>query len=136
MRYENWPCRLQILLDAAREQEFSWGTLDCCQWAGLAVEAQTGVNPIAHIRGKYRTAIGAKRVLNRDFGGSLRAGVTLSMGDPVPPLMAGRGDLVLVDLDGTECVGVVDLSGERIAAIGLHGLEFVPLTAAVAAWKV
>jgi hypothetical protein len=137
MRNQDWPLRLQTLLDDARTQEFLWGRWDCCQWAGLCVEAQTGVNPIEHIRGRYKTSIGAMRVLRREFGvASIRDAVTQMMGDPVPPRLAGRGDLALVDINGIASVGVINLSGEKVAAIGLHGLEHVPLTAAVTAWKV
>ncbi|QQP93569.1 hypothetical protein IGS68_33655 (plasmid) [Skermanella sp. TT6] len=96
-----------------------------------------GSNPIGHLQGRYTTAIGSLRVLRREFGTtSISDAITQVMGEPVPVPMAGRGDLALVDLDGTQCVGTVDLSGERVAAIGLYGLEYVTLSAATAAWKV
>lgn len=136
MRYENWPIRLQSLLDHSQHRDFSWGDFDCCQWAGLAVEAQTGDNPLSDTRGRYSTEVGAKRVLINSFGGSLSAGWTQLLGEPVEPAYAGRGDIVLVDIDGAEAIGVVDLSGERIACLGQSGLTYLPTTAALAAWKV
>jgi hypothetical protein len=137
MRHEYWPMRLHALIDDARSREFQWGDLDCCQWGGLVVEALTGTNPISHLRGRYNTAIGAKRLLKQEYGTwEIRDALTQVLGQPVAPGLAGRGDIVLVDIDGTEAVGVVDLTGERVAAVGLYGLEHVPLSAATTAWKV
>lgn len=136
MRKEHWPSHLQTFLDYARTREFAWGDFDCCQFAGLAVEAQTGSNPIADARGRYGTAVGAQRVLRNSFGGSLRSGWTQVLGEPIPPALAQRGDVVLVEVDGVEAIGVVDLTGERVAVLTLDGLEYVTLSAALAAWRV
>lgn len=136
-RYEDWPIRLQNLLDEAREQEFDWGRHDCCQWAGRVIETLTGTNPIAHLRGRYRTPLGSRRVMKRQYGTTdLHEALTQVLGQPVSGLLAQRGDIVTALRDGVTVVGVVDLSGEKIAAVGWYGLEYIPLTAATAAWKV
>jgi len=136
MRREDWQSRLHAIIQDAEKRQFTWGQWDCCQWAGLCIEACTGSNPVAEWAGRCTTAAGAQRILARHFGGSLQTGWTQILGEPVPPLTAGRGDVCLVQLDDQPACGVVDLSGERVACLSLDGLEFVPLTAAVAAWRV
>lgn len=135
-RREDWSSRLQAVISAAETRPFTWGTFDCVQWAGLCVEACTGKNPVAEWAGRCTTQVGAYRILNKYFGGSLQEGWTQILGEPIATAFAGRGDVCLVQIDDQPACGVVDLSGERIACLSLDGLEFVPLSAAVAAWRV
>jgi hypothetical protein len=136
-RREDWPARLQAVIAAASSREFDWSDWNCCLWLGECIEACTGSNPVAEWAGRCTTAAGAARILTKHFGGSLQSGWTQLLGEPIPPLSAGRGDVCLVQLDGEDpACGVVDLSGEHIACLSLDGLEFVPLSAAVAAWSV
>jgi hypothetical protein len=136
MRYEDWPGRLLAVIDAAQVREFVWGEWDCGQFVGACVEAMTGNNPVTSLRATYTTETGMKRILTRDYDGSLMAFWSAQLGAPVRVTMAGRGDIVVVEHDGTQASGVVDLSGERVACLGLDGLEYLPITSAVAAWKV
>lgn len=135
-RREDWPARLQAQLASAEARPFVWGEHDCCQWVGACIEACTGANPVAEWAGRCTTDAGAYRILAKHFGGSLESGWTKLLGAPVVPLTAMRGDVCLVQIDDQPACGVVDLSGERIACLSLDGLEYVPLTAAVAAWRV
>jgi hypothetical protein len=136
MRFEDWPNRLLSVIDGAAARPFVWGEWDCGQFVGAAIEAQTGTNPVAQLRAKYTTEVGMKRILTRDYDGSLLAFWSAQLGGPVPVTMAGRGDIVVVEIEGVQASGVVDLSGERVACLGLDGLEFLPIIQAIAAWKV
>jgi hypothetical protein len=136
MRLEDWPARLLAVIDGAAARPFEWGRWDCGQFVGAAIEATTGANPVDQLAGRYTTETGMRRILTRDYDGSLQAFWSAQLGAPVPVTMAGRGDIVVVDHDGTQASGVVDLSGERVATLGLDGLEFLPIASAVAAWKV
>ena len=135
-RVENWPSRLQEVIEAATGRPFSWGEWDCGQFVGGCVEAVTGSNPMDAYAGGWDTETGMLRALAAGYGGSLEAFWTAQFGDPVAPAFAGRGDVVLVQLEDVTASGVVDLSGERVACLSLDGLEFVPLSAAVTAWRI
>lgn len=135
-RIQNWPRALDQALAEAADLEFEWGTVDCVQWTAEIIEVLTGTNPILEHRGTYDSEFAAKRILAQ-FGGSLTAGWTAILGDPIPPLTAQRGDLcVVVDEMDQQCCGVVDMTGERVACLSLDGLEYLPLTAAVVAWRI
>lgn len=131
-RLEDWPTRLAEFIEARGERTFSWGESDCCLFVCDAIEAMTACDPGARWRGLYSTEKGARRVL-RDNGGV--AGIaTLVLGQPVPPAHAGRGDVVLIDTPDGEALATC--LGGVIAAQGQCGVEFHPMTAAKAAWKV
>jgi hypothetical protein len=138
MRVENWPSRLNDVIQAAEGRPFSWGDWDCGAFVGACVEAVTGSNPMQPFAGQWDSETGMLRALAAGYGGSLEQFWTAALGgDPVPVVMAGRGDVVLVqDDDGVTASGIVDLSGERVACLSLDGLEFARLSAAIAAWKV
>lgn len=136
-RREDWPARLLEQIEAAAAEPFVWGSWDCGQWVGKVCEAMslTGHNPMEPWRGRYTTELGMRRILARDFGGDLVAFWTSVLGEPVELLTAGRGDAVVVEHDGDQASGIIDTSGERIAVLTLDGLEYLPLTAARAAWR-
>jgi len=138
-RYEDWPRRLDDFLQAASERPFSWGERDCCTLAADAVQAMTGDDPYTLWRGKYKSARGAARIVAK--AGGLVGLWTQLLGQPVAPLMARRGDVVVVGgvacaPGWSEAAGVVDLTGMWIACAGPAGLVSLPLSAAVAAWRV
>lgn len=135
-RVENWPSRLHEVLEATAQDRFEWGRLDCLLFVADCIQAMTGEDPAEAQRGRYTTEIGSKRVLASDLGGSLDAALTMKLGDPVPIPFSGRGDVVLVMVDGVEAAGVIDLSGERVAVLTLDGLESLPISAVRRAWKV
>lgn len=138
MRREDWPARLGEAIDRARSEPFEYGSHDCALWVGKAIAAMTGDDPTAPYRGRYTTEIGWKRLVTAELGegASFEAGWTRLLGEPVPVARASRGDVVMIEVDGERAVGVVDLSGERVACVSLDGLEFVPLSLAVVCWKV
>jgi hypothetical protein len=76
-----------------------------------------------------------RRILARDFGGDLVAFWSTVLGEPIAVPMAGRGDAVVVEHDGERASGIVDLTGERVACLSMDGLTYLPLSAAVAAWR-
>lgn len=135
-RLEDWPARLSAVLAGAFERPFSWEEHNCCLWVGECIEATTGTNPVAKWANTCTNAREAQRILSRVFGGSLLTGWTKLLGGPVPVALAGRGDVVVVEIDDELACGVVDMTGERAACLSLDEMVFVPLTAAVAAWKV
>ncbi len=129
--------RLLATLGECRDRPFAWGRNDCALLACDLVMAATGVDYAAPLRGRYRTAAGATRVLRRFAGGGLEAAAEKIARDngleEVPLLMAQRGDFVL--LDDTEGPALGVCLGSHIVAAGPAGAVLRPLAAARRAWR-
>lgn len=80
----------------------------------------------------YDGELGAARLIKE--GGGLRALATALLGEPVSPLMAGVGDVVLLINEGREMLGVCN--GTSALAPGADGTAVLPMNAAVAAWNI
>lgn len=133
-RFEDWPRRLAEWETARRDVPFAWGTNDCVTSAASAVEAMTGVDPIAHLPA-WRSVEEAAVAL-RQYGGV--AGAVSSLFEEVGVTMVQRGDIVLIPgiatEAGDETIAVV--LGGLCAAPGRHGFSFQPVRQALRAWKV
>lgn len=139
VRLPDWPTRLAQACEAARDRPLHWGRCDCVTFAADIVLAITGIDPLADLRGLWRSAGGAHRLLSR-LGG-LEAAVRWRIGAPLAgPGLAWRGDVVLVLAPAgpalTVCVG------DRLLGPGVAGQQQWPLHAAhptvrpVAAWGI
>lgn len=132
MRLHNWQIRYADLCRARRAAPFAWGAHDCCLWAADVVEALRGVDYAAAWRGKYDNAAGAAHLV-AELGG-VRGIAVSALGAAISTRMAGVGDLVLIDQDGREMLGVCN--GVEALVVGPAGLEPVGMQAALAAWRV
>ncbi len=121
-----------------RGRSFQWGVHDCCTFACDVIRDAGGVDYAAPFRGRYRTAAGAARVLRRFAGGGLEAAAEKIAQDngleEVPPLMAQRGDFVLLDAAEGPALGVC--LGATFIAAGPAGAVTLPLKRARRAWRV
>ena len=131
-RLPDWEARLAAYLEPLRTTPFAWGQHDCVTFSAGAVEAMTGerVLPAA---GRYRTAIGAARAVKRIGGGGLAAAVDTVLAS-VPPALAHRGDILLID-------GSLGLAFDRFAIMvgeegSTEGLIRRPRELATHAWRV
>ncbi|HKO88786.1 MAG TPA: hypothetical protein VJU83_09760 [Burkholderiales bacterium] len=132
-RRDDWPHQLADCIKGALERPFCWGSFDCCFFAAAAVQAMTGVDFAAPYQGRYQTAIGAARLINK-LGG-VQAIATAALGLPIDVRQAGRGDVLMVTRDGQQSLGVC--TGKSVAFPTLPaGLVFVPLTQCECAWRV
>ena len=132
MRHADWPERLAAIIYASHSKPFNWGTHDCCAFAAAVVHDLTGVDHFAPYAG-YANAIEAARVLKKHGGVSGIASAAL--GDQIPPLTAGRGDIVMIhtpDHGDTLAVCI----GDKCAAPGEKTLQYLPMSTAVSAWRV
>lgn len=133
-RFPDWPARLVSSIEAARERPFSWsGGHDCCTFAADVVLALTGRDFAEPFRGRYSTR--AEAVALVAARGGLEAVVTGCLGEPLPTaLLAGRGDVVMVETPEGRALGVS--VGEKAACAGPQGLTFVPMSGWLAGWRV
>jgi hypothetical protein len=126
-----WRTALDALVAARMTQPFEWGRQDCCLWAADCVQATTGIDHAADVRGSYSSAAGALRVL-AELGGI--EAVAARAGEPIPPLAAGVGDIGLIVLDDRAllavCLGAVWLAPTA------RGLAAHALPEATQAWRV
>lgn len=121
--------------EAEKAEPFAWGRHDCLLWCANCAKAITGQDPAAHLRGRYKTAAGAARVMKTEGWRDL-ADVAASMFSEIPVASAQSGDWAhVVNDDGTDTLGVV-MGGMIVARTLERGLGQVPLTRAAKAFRV
>lgn len=131
MRLPNWQERFSDFGKVRASMPFAWGSNDCCTFSAAAVEAVTGVNPMATVA-PYATETAALRLIAA--AGGLQALAAEYLGASVAPLMASVGDVVLVLNEGREMLAVCN--GTIAAAPGEVGVVMVGMDAALAAWRI
>lgn len=129
-RLVDWPERLEAFLRERAARPFAWGAQDCVTFAADAVEAMTGVDPIADLRGRWTTPRQALREMER-HGGLWRA--ILSRLEEIPIGEARRGDVGLIL--GRRPATVVVLA-DRVVGPGRDGLCAIPRDQLVSAYRV
>ena len=133
-RRQDWPLRLNAWLDSMRSRPFAWGKFDCALGAADAVQAMTGVDYAVEFREAYFSKRNAAQLLSER--GGLEALVTQVLGAPLDvPLLAQRGDVVLVD-SGAEGPALAVVIGAQAVAPGSQGAVFVPMAKWRKAWRV
>lgn len=131
MRLQNWPQLLADTVQAWRCRPFEYGRSDCFQFAAEAVLAISGADYRDRFP-RYTSELAAARILVRQGGA---VGILTSVfGAPAPLLQAGRGDLLLCELERGPTVAVC--VGVYCCAPGAQGLEFGRTAAAAFAWSV
>lgn len=125
-RASNWPTILSDFLEERRAMPFAWGRNDCCLFAADWVKAATGEDLAEFFRGRYKTALGATRFLERKGGvrGLMRLIAEPSGMLQVNGLQCQRGDLVIADTGNGESIGIC--IGSHAAFVGKNGLLFAP----------
>ena len=131
-RVHGWQRLFSDLVQTRRALPFVWGNHDCCLWAADSTLTLTGTDFAKDLRGTYSTATGAARVLEK-LGG-VQAIAEAALGPSVPPSYAALGDVVLINSAGRPALAVC--GGQAILAVSEQGLEYLPMSEAVFAWKV
>lgn len=138
-------------------QPFAWGVNDCALFAANAIETMTGTDIAADFRGAdarpaYTDEAGAFALITKVTGSTsppataigdaaawcaAKHGMAewLASGRPAP-LLARRGDLVVVSNGGRLIAGVVHLNGLHVVTMAETGIVRLPLRAVTRAWKV
>jgi hypothetical protein len=129
-RHPDWQLRLQAFVQSRLAAPFAWGAQDCCLFVCDAIEAITGHDPAADLRG-YSTERAALRILRAQ--GGVRGLADARAGAPVPVLAAQVGDVGLLPLDGRDTLALC--GGAHWLAPGALGIVALPLDAASDAWR-
>lgn len=129
-RLPGWDSALIEEIDRARGMAFVWGTHDCATWAFDVRHRLTGIDAAAAWRGRYSTAAGSVRVMRRLGWQTLPAMGCALLGDPIQPLCAHRGDIVMCDGAFGVCTGA------QAAFVARSGLTERRMTDATLAWRV
>lgn len=135
-RREDWPESLNALIEARTAVPFRWGTHDCVTLAADCIEAMTGTDPLADLRGRWASEEEAAAEL-AELGGLVRA-VRERFGRAVPPYQARRGDLVIIEvaIDGMPVRALGICLGTFAAVPGPDGLQWPNMADALAAWRI
>jgi hypothetical protein len=116
--------RLLDYIETVRREPFEYGRCDCGTFAAGAVEAMTGTDPAAAIRGHYTTFAGGIKKL-RAAGYSDHVAMAAALYAKVPRAEAQVGDLAVVNTDEGPALGVV--GGARAFFMRPNGLGSVDL---------
>ncbi|MGL4574488.1 MAG: DUF6950 family protein [Burkholderiaceae bacterium] len=123
--------QLDDFIAANAGEAFAWASKNCCHFAAAWVAFATGRNPMAGIE-----AITSERQAMRVSArlGGLHKACAQRLGSPaIPGAMAQRGDIVLLRGPGLGLIGICN--GADAVALTHSGLGSVPMTEALAAWR-
>ncbi len=137
MRREDWAERLAEVVEARRDTPFEWGAHDCALFAADCVLAMTGTDYAQSLRGTYRDARGAMRVLDGKSLDALLDGIF----PRIDPGYMQRGDVCAVPRSPNMQAHDLELAlgvclGAQVVLPGDAGLHFIPSRSALHAWRV
>ena len=138
-----WDTKLlPAFVQARKDRPFSWGSNDCCLTAADAVLAITGTDIASDFRGKYSDQASAFALIKSVTGGTTVADAAAycasqhGLTEWSYPLLAKRGDLVVI-ADGQQLIaGFVHTDGKHAVSVNHAGMKFFPLSQITRAWKV
>lgn len=118
---------------------FSWGRNDCAAFSADGIQAITGTDVMAELRGYSTEAEAMQRIADVTGGTSLEDAVVWiaakhGFAERTHILMAQRGDLVLYRNADILACGLVHLNGRDIVSPGTKGIIRMPLTSAYRVW--
>lgn len=139
-RKDNWEILLAEILQDRLHVPFQWGKHDCCLFAADCVEAMTGWDPARWFRSRYDSKVSAYAALKEFAGGSVAEvaeKICQQSGFALLDVPFGqRGDVALVEGNGSDALGVIDLTGMNILVAGMNGLEMVSINKGKKIWRI
>jgi len=130
-RFHDWQVRFEAFIRERQLMPFEWGRNDCALFAADCVEALTGTRLLPKMRG-YRNARDALMMI--DKAGGLRSIAVYALGGFILPAYATVGDVVLIRVGKREALAVCN--GGTAIGPGPDGIQAVPMSSAIAAWRV
>lgn len=134
-RREDWMARLMCAVETAQVLPFTYGLHDCCTFAAHCVDAMCDSELLRKMQRTHPYSLEEDAYELIETHGGLARLVSFYLGEPMDnPRFAGPGDVVLVEDDGRELVGVV--IGHSVVAPGATHLLSWPLDHVRRAWTV
>lgn len=131
-RVAGWEEALAHAIERHGAMPFAWGVSDCFTLSADCILAVTGEDRLAAWR-RYTTELGAARVL-RNGGMETVEDLFARHFEDVPPSMAQRGDIGVIERDGAVSGGVFTSFG--FASKAQHGVIYEPVTAVKQAFRI
>ena len=100
MRFNDWEKRLSKTFEEWNKKKFIWGVTDCCWFASSCVKSVRGDHPVLDFirhNNEYETE-GQAQELMKKFEANILGCIISRLGEPKKPLLAQRGDVVLLKL--------------------------------------
>jgi hypothetical protein len=133
--------RLSVVIEKAQTKTPDWKEWNCGLFLADCLEAVAGVQIRHRFKIPHNTEKSARAAMKRFSGGGVyetgkKLAVELGVRE-CTPAQAGRGDPVIVSVDGSEAFGMVDLTGRRVMVVSqTKGLSFRPVEEIVHAWRI
>jgi len=135
MRIEGWENRLNVYFESVANTDFQYGACDCVVFASDAVMSQVNIDPMLEGRGKYTNLKEGVKLISE-----LRGSYEGIMDHYFPRLptvrRAQRGDVVLTQIDGDPCYGIVWHSGFSLFKSKGKGLTPIKTLNCAMAWRI
>lgn len=141
-RHDQWVERLDASLQEHKDKPFAWGEHDCALAVCKHIQAFTGLDLGADIRGKYNSEAGVAAAIAKAFpgAGTLEQAVeqiAAQHGIPeIKPLYAQRGDVVLFDTPQGQALAIVHLNGRHAIIAAPDGSHPLKVHRARRAWRI
>jgi hypothetical protein len=141
-RKQNWDTKhLHDFLLERASAPFQWQANDCCTFVADAIKSFTDVDVAVDFRGQYHDKVSAFKAIRTITGGTEVAdaaaycAVKFELSELEHPLMAQRGDLVVVENGGELIAGIVHLNGRHVVVVSEAGLLRVSIRSVKRAWR-
>lgn len=151
MRHSDWENRLNDVVAKHQAMPGEWGKSDCWIMTLDAMEAVKGEAILPELRGYKTEAAGYKLFRKHGYKETVEEALVVVLGDPISPLMAQRGDVGVIERDGSISCGVFTSAGFAVRTIYGHierqngkrvevttgyDLQFFPVTSVARAYRV
>ena len=149
MRHPDWEERLNAVVAKHQAMPGEWGKSDCWTLTMDAIRAVRGKGILTKL-GKYKSEAAGYRVFAKAGFKTVEEALA-SVLEPVPVLMAQRGDVGVIERDGVISSGVFTsagfavrtiyghaetIDGKRVETVTGYDLQFFPPSAVKQAFQV
>lgn len=134
---QGWEKRLSDYIQLVKNQPFERGVHDCALFAGHCADIMTGLDYTSDFKKPYKSKKEAYEFLKTLGYDGLAAIPNKLIGEPLPsPFYAQRGDGILIEYEGEEALGIVDMTGKRAVTVGKDGLVYYDMKHWRTAWRI
>lgn len=141
-RKQDWDVQLHEYIESEIDKPFAYGSNDCAMFVAGAVLAMTGTDLAESYRGKYNDLKSSLQIIKDVTGGSTvedvmnHAAQEFGISECPSIYFAQRGDVVLLENDGSPALGIVHFNGTHALFVSESGLHKLPLKQCLKAWEV